>query len=171
MKDKIFLIGFMGTGKTTVLKELEELLGQTGIDSDWAIEKETGRKISDIFQKEGETYFRDLETEFLRKLEEEEVGIISCGGGMALRKDNVKLMKNQGLVVWLTADATTILERVRKDESRPLLQGKKTVEDIQLLMDVRREYYEFACDLEIKTDGKSGREIAEEIIKRKRERF
>lgn len=161
----IFLTGFMGTGKTTISGSLKELLHMDVIDMDQAIEDMEQMPIPEIFAQMGEEYFRQCETGFLRKLKEREGAIISCGGGVPLRDENVEAMKACGIVVLLTASPETIYERVKDSHDRPLLEQNKTPEYIRELLDKREPYYQRAADLEVSTDGKSAGQIAEEIKK------
>lgn len=163
---RIFLIGFMGTGKTTVSSILSQNLSSPVIEMDQRIERESSMKISDIFEKYGEEYFRDLETELIRTLSEEKPAVISCGGGAVLRKENVEMMKKAGTIVLLTASSETVLKRVWGDNSRPNLKGRMTIEGIRELMDKRRRVYEEAAELVIETDGKTPEAIAGEILGR-----
>ncbi len=165
-KDNIYLIGFMGTGKTTVSHKLSELLGFEEIDTDEWIACQQGQSIPEIFENYGEQYFRGLETELLRRLGEGEHKIISCGGGMALKQENVALMQENGVVVLLTAEPETILARVRGDDGRPILNGNMNVSYIQELLAKRLPYYEAAGEVVIATDLRSPQEIAEEIEKK-----
>lgn len=161
----IFLTGFMGTGKTTISGSLKELLHMDVIDMDQAIEDMEQMPIPEIFAQMGETYFRQCETGFLRNLKEREGTIISCGGGVPLRDENVEAMKACGIVILLTASPETIYERVKDSHDRPLLEQNKTPEYIRELLDKREPYYKRAADLEVSTDGKSAGQIAEEIKK------
>lgn len=163
IKSNIYLIGFMGTGKSSVSAELKKQLGYEEIDTDARIVQEQGMAIADIFEQYGEAHFRQLETECLIKLQDTKGKIISCGGGMAVKPENVELMKQNGKVVLLTATPETILERVKDDDSRPLLRNRKTVEGIAELMEKRREAYESAADMIVPTDNKSVKDIAIEI--------
>lgn len=160
----LYLIGFMGTGKTSVSGALHQKLGYEEIDTDARIRQEQGMSISDIFQEKGEAFFRQLETDCLKSLQGTEGKVISCGGGMAVKPENAALMKQNGKVILLTAAPETVLERVREDDSRPILQGHKNVQDIARLMERRRQAYENAADITIATDGKTVAEIADEII-------
>lgn len=163
MKSNIYMIGFMGTGKSTISRKLAAMIGYREIDTDYEISKNENMRIPEIFEKHGEEYFRNLETEFLKEMQKKEKCIISCGGGMVLRKENVELMKQNGVVVLLTATPETILSRVERGKDRPILNGHMNVEYIEELMEARREYYEAAGELVIVTDGKETIEIAEEI--------
>ena len=164
MKHNIFLIGFMGTGKTTVSRRLSGLLGYQEIDLDQEIEERQNRKISEIFELEGEEYFRNLETSLVREFETREGYVVSCGGGAVLRQENVDSMKKNGHIVLLTAEPETVYERVRYGKNRPLLNGNMNVEYIASLMERRRACYQAAADMAVATDGKTPEKIAEEIV-------
>lgn len=162
----IVLIGFMGSGKSTISKKLSERFGMEIVEMDQIIAEREQMSISEIFATKGEPYFRDLETNLLIELQAEKNVVISCGGGVPMRECNVIEMKKNGKVVLLTARPETILERVKDDHSRPLLENNKSVEYISELMEKRREKYEAASDIIVETDGKSADEICEEIAKR-----
>ena len=160
----IFLIGFMGCGKSTNAAYLSKMTGAEQMEMDQAIVKQQKIEITDIFAKYGETYFRDLETELIRSLCGREPMIVSCGGGAVLREENVDLMKSCGTIVLLTATPETIFERVRHSTDRPLLNGNMNVEYIGELIGKRRPKYEAAADAVVSTDGKSAEEICDEIL-------
>ena len=159
----IFLTGFMGTGKTTLSEYLADRLPLSELDMDAKIVENEGMSINAIFETQGEPYFRGLETQLLIDLQKEAHLLVSCGGGVVLREENVTEMKKNGVIVLLTAKAETILERVKDDDSRPLLRGNKNVEFIQNMLDVRGPKYLAAADIIIETDGKTTEEIAEEL--------
>ena len=165
-KCNIYLIGFMGTGKTTVSHHLSELLGFEEIDTDTWIVCEQNQSIPEMFDSHGEQLFRNLETDFLRRLGEEKHKIISCGGGMAMREENVRLMQENGVVVFLTAEPQTILDRVQGDDGRPILNGNMNIPYIQGLLAKRLPYYEAAGEVIVATDLRSPEEIADEIEKK-----
>lgn len=164
MKKHIYLIGFMGTGKSTISRALHKRLSWDEIDMDAAIEQEQQMKITDIFAQHGEAYFRDLETDCLVNLSEQDAAIVSCGGGAVLRSENVKLMRTSGTIVLLTATPETVYERVKHSTNRPILNGNMNVEYIAQLMDKRKNAYETACEVRVSTDGKTPDEIAKEIV-------
>lgn len=160
----IYLIGFMGSGKSTVARELATYMKATCVEMDEQIEEQQQMPITQIFDTYGETYFRDLETEFLRSLTEKENIVVSCGGGSVLRDENADLMKTHGKIILLTAKPETIYERVKDSKNRPVLNGNMTVAYIQELMEKRRVRYETVADVRISTDGKSVAEICAEIM-------
>ena len=164
LKKNIYLIGFMGTGKSTISRALHDILGWPEIDMDAVIEQEQQMKITEIFARYGESHFRDLETACLQALSEEDASIVSCGGGAVLRSENVELMRKSGTIVLLTATPETVYERVKDSTNRPVLNGNMNVEYISQLMEKRRSAYESASQVRIVTDGRSPEEIAEEII-------
>ena len=134
------------------------------IEMDEIIAKQNGMSISEIFELHGEEYFRNEETELLRESRSKKNMIVSCGGGVPMREVNVQEMKKSGKVVLLTAKPETILERVKGNHDRPLLENNKNVDYITELMEKRRPAYEAAADIVISTDGKTAYEICEEII-------
>ena len=164
MKQHIFLIGFMGTGKSTVSRRLKNLLKVREIDMDQAIVRESGMRIPEMFERFGEAYFREKETQMLRTLSARAPAVISCGGGTVLRPENVEIMKNSGKIVLLTATPETVFRRVRYGRERPILNGHMNVAYIAQLMDKRRAAYESACDVRVSTDNKTPEAIAEEIL-------
>ena len=165
----IFLIGFMGAGKSTISDYLKNALAMDVVEMDQCIVERQGMSISDIFETYGEEYFRELETNLLIEMQSQSNVVVSCGGGVPMRERNVVEMKKNGRVVLLTAKPETILERVKDNHDRPLLENNKTVPFIADLMEKRRMKYEAAADIVIQTDGKSELEICEELIHRLRE--
>ena len=162
----IILIGFMGCGKSTVGIKLSYRLRRALEDTDKLIEKEEGRTISEIFATDGEAYFRNLETECLKKLIQTTEGkIISVGGGLPIREENHALLKELGTVIYLRATPETIYERVKHDTTRPLLQGDNPQEKIRTLLQERTPVYEQAADFVIDVDNKDFEMILDEIEK------
>lgn len=161
------MTGFMGCGKSTVAAALNRVYGLSITEMDEVIAVSEGMSVSDIFAAKGEEYFRGLETELLKNISKETGRVISCGGGAILRVENVKIMKECGRIVYLTASPETVLKRVRDNDDRPLLRGRKTVRDISRLMDKRKAKYEAAADIIVATDDKMPEEIAREIMERR----
>lgn len=160
----VILIGFMGCGKSTVGLKLSYRLRRAVIDTDKEIEKEEKRTISEIFATDGEEYFRERETAYLRKLiESVNYHIISVGGGLPLREENRTLLHELGQVCYLRAKAETIYERVKHDTTRPLLQGENPREKIGTLLAQRDGYYMAAADFVVDVDHKDFERIIREI--------
>ncbi|MFD2612870.1 shikimate kinase [Paenibacillus gansuensis] len=157
----LVLIGFMGTGKSTVGQLLAEKLEWTFIDSDAALVSREGRSIPDIFSSDGEAYFRNAESRALADILSRNRQVVATGGGAVLREENRQLMKGQGMVVALTATAEAIIERVRQDTNRPLLQGDVEERVTSLLVE-RQPAYRFA-DVTIDTTDLSAVSIVEMI--------
>nr|WP_294489786.1 shikimate kinase [uncultured Anaerosporobacter sp.] len=162
----IMLIGFMGTGKSTVSSYLSKWLDMKEVDLDAMIATNAKMSIPELFEQYGEAYFRDLETKALLEVQEREQLIVSCGGGIVLRDENVNAMKEHGKIVLLTATPETIYERVKDNKSRPILNGNMNVEYIAMLMEKRRERYLHCADIIIDTDNKSVKQISEEMIQK-----
>lgn len=164
LQEHIFLIGFMGVGKTSTSRELSRILGVKEIDTDALIVRQEGMSINEIFAQKGEESFRQTETALLDQLRQEAPCIISCGGGMVMREENVGKMKEQGRICLLTAAPETIYEHVKDSTDRPLLNGNMNVPYISELMAAREPKYRAAADVVIETDGCSPLETAEKLI-------
>ena len=161
----IVLIGFMGAGKTSVASCLAEQFAIPVIETDQEIVKREGMSIPEIFKTRGETYFRDRESDVFRDVKEGMQMIISAGGGAVLRDENVKNMKENGIIVLLTASPAAILARVRDSKDRPLLNGNMNEDYISSLMEKRRKRYEEVADLVIDTTEKTVQEVCEAIVR------
>lgn len=157
----IYLIGFMGSGKSTVGKIISEKLNMKYIDLDEEIEKQEEMSIPEIFKEKGEKYFRNLEKKFLEKISKKSDFVVSTGGGLGADIENLKKMKQTGKVVWLDVSLDEVFKRCGNDKNRPLLNQPK--EKVKELYDKRRDIYSKA-DITIKVDNKTAEEIAEEII-------
>lgn len=165
----IFLIGFMGAGKSTIARELAKELKTERVEMDQMIVEQQKMPISEIFDQFGEEYFRDIETALVKELKNKKGVVVSCGGGAVLRDENAKLMKENGMIVLLTATPETIYERVKNSTDRPILNGNMNVEYISSLMDKRKDRYLAVADYAVATDGKSVKEICAEIIAKMQE--
>lgn len=163
MKEQIYLIGFMGAGKSAVAREMAKQYGVLTLEMDAYIEQEQRKKISEIFAEEGEEAFRKMETRLLQYLAGAGPMVISCGGGAAAREENVRIMRNNGKVVYLQAAPETIYSRVKGHHDRPLLENHMSVEYIAELMEKRRPFYEAAADLTICVDSSSLESVAARI--------
>lgn len=162
--DNIVLIGFMGSGKTTVGHALEQTYGYSLIDTDAYIEESEGMSISRIFAEYGETYFRQVETKALRKLKESvHHAVISTGGGMPLRRENARLLRELGKVCYLQVTEEEIWRRVKDSHDRPLLECDDPREKIHSMMTERHPRYMEAARYFIIAKNRTPEEIAKEI--------
>lgn len=163
--NNIILIGFMGSGKSTLGKYLANNNGMTQIDTDWYIENKENRKISDIFEKDGEDAFRQMETECIRELlaKADKRYIVSVGGGLPMREVNRELLHELGTIIYLKAEIETLEKRLSGDKKRPLLQGGNLHDKIASLMEKREAVYEELADIIVKTDNRSFEDIENEI--------
>lgn len=160
----IYLIGFMGVGKSTIGAELAARLGYQFIDTDDLIEARQAISISEIFAQKGEKYFRELESSIIAEIAKQDTQIVSCGGGIIKNRDNIRLMRESGKVILLEASADTIYLRVKDSSNRPLLEGRKTIADIQELLDERKALYDMACTDRINAD-RTTEEVISDIIR------
>lgn len=166
MKNNIILIGFMGSGKSTVGKELAKQMEYPFSDTDTVIETNANTTISNIFAQNGEEYFRNLETKTLEEMvEKTEKSVIATGGGLPLRECNAKLLQELGLVVYLKVRKETVLKRLKGDKTRPILAGDNVDEKVEKLLEFREPLYEIAAHLEVVVDDKTVADITEEIIR------
>ena len=158
----VFLVGMMGTGKSTIGKELAKQRKVKFRDSDSEIEKDTGASVSQIFAKEGEVYFRDLERAFISSLIVNELAVVACGGGLCIPEGMMELLKSKGLVFCLMASANTLLNRTKTDQSRPLLQVAHPLLVLEKLIQEREPRY-LEADHVIHTDDQAATEIVKKI--------
>lgn len=169
LADNIILIGFMGSGKTSVGKKLAESIGYDFKDTDEMIVSSEGKEIQEIFLKHGEEMFRKLESRLLLSIMDTlEMTVLSTGGGMSLRDKNVNLLRLMGQVIYLRASTSTIVDRLSDDTSRPLLKGENQQEKVERLLEERDPIYEKAAAIIIDTDGKNIDEIVKEILGERR---
>lgn len=161
----VFLTGYMGSGKTSVGRELRRITGYPLIDMDEEIVRRAGMPVTELFATKGEDYFRALETEVLRDVARRDLAVISCGGGVSLREENRKIMKDAGHTVFLNVSPETVLKRLENDTTRPLLHSHKDVSYIAEMMKDRLPHYRAAADMEIFSDNDTPpQEIAKRII-------
>ncbi|MDY0396671.1 shikimate kinase [Virgibacillus halophilus] len=155
----IYLIGFMGSGKTTIGEKLQEQLQMEYTDTDEYIEKMTGRTIPDIFALEGEKAFRTYETNALKEITS---GVVSTGGGIVETAENISFMKDNGVVVYLPTSLNVIENRLHDDQSRPL--WKQPAAARAALFARRSLLYESTADITVETDHKTVEEISAEVV-------
>ncbi len=166
----IFLIGYRGTGKTSVARELAGPLAFHWVDTDDLIEQMTGKTIAAIFADEGESGFRDWEARVVTAAVRKRRTVVALGGGAVLREDNREAICAAGPVVWLTASVDTILERVAADltttSRRPNLTAAGGRAEIEALLAIRTPHYQQCATLVVDTESKTSAEVAEEIAAR-----
>ena len=161
----IILCGMMGSGKTTVAEALSENYSLDRVDTDGIIVSRYGA-IDKIFASFGEAYFRDIETEVIKEIATSlKNAVISLGGGAVLRAENVENLKRTGKIFYLRATADTIINRLKGDNTRPLLQGNLE-ERVHSVLSVRSGIYEGVADIIVDTDGLTPEALAK-IIKEK----
>ncbi|MBE7079949.1 MAG: shikimate kinase [Clostridiales bacterium] len=160
----LILCGMMGAGKTSVGRAIADLTGRVWYDTDDIIVKQYG-PISEIFTSHGEEYFRALETETLRGLTAQDDLVISVGGGLVLRQENVDILRQNGKMIFLKATMETLVQRLRMDTERPLLHTEEDLKTrLEKLFSEREPIYERVADFTVKVDGKTPEEIGAEIM-------
>jgi shikimate kinase len=165
MKTSIALIGFMGVGKTAVGKALAGKLSKKFIELDSLIEQKAGKTIPEIFKQDGEIAFRELEIEVTKEVAKGKNQVIACGGGVVLNKINIDRLRNESIIVYLTASPKVILKRVSGGGmERPLLEASNQALTIQGLLTFRKPFYERAADIKIDTSKLDVESIVEQII-------
>ena len=161
----IFIVGPMGSGKSTVGKIISDELFLNFFDTDDEIEAKTGASIDWIFDLEGEEGFRKRESEMLEEMVKKNSIVLSTGGGIILSKLNRELLSSRGTVFYLSTPISTQVERTFKDKDRPLLKNGDPGEILAKLHDERKDFYKAVSDHVITTENKSSQEVASEIIK------
>ena len=160
----IILIGYRGTGKSSVAKLLATRTRWPIVSTDLEIIRKAGMPVPDIIRKRGWDYFRDVESEICKQVGKKDRTIIDTGGGAVLRKENVESLRQRGRMFWLTAEVTTVMARIKNNSDRPSLTGKKSyVEEVEEVLNERLPLYKAAADHMIPTDDRTIEEIANEI--------
>ncbi|MFH1281923.1 MAG: shikimate kinase [Candidatus Omnitrophota bacterium] len=160
----IYLVGFMGTGKTSVGRQLAKEKEWNFIDLDELIELQQQRRIVDIFAQKGEAYFRKIEKKILKQVSTQNRFVVACGGGVVLDADNIKLMKKTGILICLRASCAEILKRISGSTMRPILNVSQPRERIELLLKMRAPYYAQANHA-IDTSKLTIKQVVQKIIK------
>ena len=161
----IALIGYRGTGKSTVAKILGQRLGRTVVSTDDEIVREAAQSIPKIVEQYGWDHFRELETQICKKLQGQTNLILDTGGGLVLKDENVRILKANSKLFWLTADVSTIVSRIAGDTQRPSLSGTKSfVEEIEEILQIRIPLYEAAADVILPTDQETPDSLADKIL-------
>ena len=166
---KIVLIGYRGTGKSTVARLLGQRLGVPVWDSDSEIERRIGKTIAEIFAEDGEAAFRELEAEVIAELLQQESFVLATGGGAILREETRQRLRLTGHVVFLTAESVTILRRIQQDKHsaamRPNLTSLPPLEEIVAVLGRRQSFYEETAHSIVNTEKKTVKQIVEEIMR------
>lgn len=167
---RLFLVGYRGSGKSTVARLLAERLGWASIDSDDEVEREAGKSIAAMFAEDGEAAFRDLEEQLVALLCQRDNTVIALGGGAVLREASRRRIAAAGPVVYLTASATTLAARIADDMTsasrRPSLTGFTGLEEVEQVLAVREPIYRECATVAINVDGRSPEAVADEIVAR-----
>jgi len=162
----LVLVGFMGSGKTVVGRNISRRIGYGFLDTDHFIEKELGRTIADIFSEKGEAHFRKLETSLAERLDQLDNYVIATGGGILTTPGNLDRLRRAGVVVFLKADPEGILTRLQRDTKRPKLrEGDDLRETVERLLAERMPLYD-QSDIVVETKGKNINRVVGEIIQR-----
>lgn len=165
MENNIILIGFMGTGKSTVGLRLAQKLKMDFVDMDKEIERVTGLPVHELFRRYGEIRFRSEEKLMARKLAQRANQVIATGGGVVLQMENIDVLHRSGTIICLEAAPEDILERVnRKKGSRPLMKKGAGLEDVKALLESRRTLYSCA-DMRVNTSGRGVEQVVEDICR------
>jgi shikimate kinase len=160
----LYLVGFMGTGKTTVGREVAHKLGFHALDSDHEIERRHGKTIPDIFAQDGEPAFRAMEREFIERGHPAERTLVACGGGLVVQPGMLGLLQSKGVIVCLHASLETILARTARQRNRPLLAVENPEERIRTLYAAREPIYKQSGTV-ILTDARPLQEIVAHVIR------
>jgi shikimate kinase len=165
MKTSIALIGFMGTGKTSVAKVLAQKLGKKYFELDDIIVKNVGKSIPEIFSREGEARFRELEIEAASEVANQKNAVIACGGGIVLNKINIDQLAKENVIICLTASPADIFKRTSQEKGvRPLLNVADRLQQIKTMLKTRRPLYRRAADITINTTGLTIDSVADKIM-------
>ena len=170
-RHNLILVGFMGTGKSSIGRLLAKRIGFQFMDTDHLLESREGQPVARIFRERGEAAFRDLETSTIESLSHLNRCVIATGGGAVLREENRRLLRQLGFVVALSATPEVIYERVTRNDKRPLLQTENPRETIKQLLAARTEHYQETAHLTIDTSVIPHAEVAEKIIAEARRAF
>jgi len=163
MKKNIVLIGFMGSGKTQVGRELAKELDCPFLDTDSLIEERCRQKITAIFADKGESFFRDIESQIIDEVTAKDGQVISCGGGAILRNENVNYLKTGGILIYLKAPFEVLYDRIKASSDRPLLHTAEPEQSARALWEARQSVYERVADLTVDTAQKTITKTVKEI--------
>ena len=164
----VYLIGYRATGKSTVARVMAEQLGWEWVDADQQIQQLAGNSIADIFREQGETVFRDLETQVVMDLSRKQHAVVSLGGGAVVREQNRKQVQTTGFAIWLRASLETIMARLAADpvtrSQRPNLTSVGGHDEVRQLLEARNPIYDECSHAVIDTDGKTIAEVVHDAL-------
>lgn len=163
-KGHVFLVGFMGSGKSTVARLVAAAIGRPSVDLDEVVELSSGRPVPEIFAEDGEEAFRGAETQALLSLSEQPPSVVACGGGVVLRPENRAALKRMGTVVFLSVSAAEALARIGDVSTRPLLSGAGGALAATALLAAREGLYRSVADVVVDTEGRTPDEVAEAVV-------
>ncbi|MCL1797892.1 MAG: shikimate kinase [Eggerthellaceae bacterium] len=161
LKTPVFLVGFMGAGKTSIARKIARMCGLAAIDVDTYLERRIGKRIADVFAESGEEGFRALESEVLCELADKDPQLISCGGGVVMKSENRTLLKTRGCVVHLKVSADEAATRISNKATRPLFRD---LEAARKISETRAPLYEEVARITIDTANKNVNAIASEVV-------
>ncbi len=159
----IYLIGMMGSGKTSTARELAALIKVPFVDLDADLAKKAEHSIAEIFKNSGEEIFREMESNLLVEQAKRENCVVATGGGVVLRRQNRELMGATGLVIFLETSLEVLWDRVSKEKGRPLLEDFNPKRKLMSLLRARQPFYDECAEMKVLTDGKTAKQVAEEI--------
>jgi shikimate kinase len=164
----LFLIGYRATGKSAVAEAISRRIGAPWVDADDEIARRAGKSIAELFSQDGETAFRDLESEVVKEIASRDGCVISLGGGAVLREENRQAIRSRGKTVWLKASVATIQRRLLADPktaaNRPSLTSRGLAEEVEHVLAARTPIYAACADYTVAVDDKSPDAIADEIL-------
>jgi len=162
----LVLIGYRGTGKSTVARILSQKLGMAAVSLDEEIVREAGMPVPEIVEKRGWTWFRDLESEIAQRFGDRDDLVLDAGGGVILRPENTRNLRRNGALFWLKASVPVIVDRIQESTERPpLTEGKSFLEEVAEVLSERTPLYRAAADREVDTDARTPAAVADEIIR------
>ena len=165
LKKNIVFIGFMGSGKSDVSRELARFLGRKCVSTDSLIEQQEGMSISALFDKYDEKYFRNIEHKVIDELSKQSELIIDCGGGMVINPRNMECLADNGLIMYLSITAESAYKNVKETKNRPLLNGEDPLTKIKKLLQERVPLYKKYAEYSFISDNKTILELSQEVLK------
>jgi shikimate kinase len=168
----IILIGMRGSGKSTIARQIANILQRQCIDLDTYLSKDLGMSIAEIVSQKGWEYFREQEMRITQKITALDTLVIAAGGGIVLRNENIKSLKQNGIIIYLLTTTNTLIKRLQKDTPRPKLTNSISLQqEIETVWEERKSFYQNAADITILTENKTQNILAEEIIRKLKRRL